>query len=190
MITLQMIPKLCIALVIIATAGCSKNLSKKERADIFTLKDMNDLATVEYVVSKVVKANDNRDWFKIGDRQIIMSATGYIKAGIDLSQIIEEEQKLSGNEITIVLPPAKIISISIPPDELKQEMENVNVFRHTFSSKEREELLRQAEWSIRKTADSMDIRKKAEDNAVAFVKSFVEKLGHTNVNVVIKPSTR
>jgi hypothetical protein len=165
--------------------SCDQKLSEKERKEIFALKEMSDLTTVEYTLSKVIKANDNKTWFKIGDRQILMSVQAYAKAGIDLSLLREEQLSLTKSNIKIILPRAKLISLSIPPEEIRQEMENVSLLRHQFSNEEKNNLLVQAEQNIRSSIDSLGILKKAEKNAVVFIENFIKKLGHKNVTVVI-----
>ncbi|MBA2762039.1 MAG: DUF4230 domain-containing protein, partial [Segetibacter sp.] len=39
------------------------------------------------VYPKIIKANDNKTWFKAGERKILMSCEAHIKAGIDMGSI-------------------------------------------------------------------------------------------------------
>ena len=59
--------------LIILCVGCNKK--EKQLQQVLALQQMNDLATVEYVVTKIIKANDNKTWYKIGDRKILMAST-------------------------------------------------------------------------------------------------------------------
>lgn len=76
-----------ILLILLIASGCSKNQQQKEI--LFSLREMSDLATVEYTITKIIKANDNKTWFKIGERKILMSCEAHIKAGVDMSSDIE-----------------------------------------------------------------------------------------------------
>src|SRR3954454_5706293 len=98
--------------------ACSKKEGDK-KPDILTLKEMSDLATVEYTVTKVIKANDNKTWFKVGDRKILMSCEAHIKAGIDMSVINKNSLKINVKNIEVTLPQPKIISINLPAEGIK-----------------------------------------------------------------------
>src|SRR5688572_20311408 len=89
---------------------------KRDRVqEVLTIRNMNDLATVEYVVTKIIKTNDNKTWYKVGDRKILMSCQASIKAGIDFAALTPENISIDGDEISLQLPPAKLISLSIRP---------------------------------------------------------------------------
>ncbi|MCU0404387.1 MAG: DUF4230 domain-containing protein, partial [Chitinophagaceae bacterium] len=115
---------------------------------VTALQQMQDLATVEYSLSKVVKASDDQTWYKIGDRKILITCEATVKAGIDFSQIDTRYVSISGKSISIQLPPPKIISISIPPDKIEVAYEEIGFFRNRFSVAEQNTLLQQAEKQI------------------------------------------
>jgi len=54
---------------------------------VLGLQQMSELATSEYVVTKIIKANDNATWYKIGDRKILMTCKASLVAGIDLEAL-------------------------------------------------------------------------------------------------------
>jgi hypothetical protein len=166
-------------------SACNKDLTPAQRSEIFAFKDMSDLATVEYTMSKVVKANDNKTWYKIGNRKIVMSVTAYAKAGIDLSLVKETAIDKKNGVIEIQIPPAKLISLNIPPEDIRQELTDVDVFRQPYTNEEKNALLVQAENNIKASLDSIGIVKKAEANAIFFIENFVKKLGYSKVNVQI-----
>ena len=58
---------------------------------VLGLQTMSDLATAEYVVTKIIKANDNKTWYKVGNRKILMSCKASLVAGIDLSKLTEKD---------------------------------------------------------------------------------------------------
>jgi hypothetical protein len=164
-------------------AGCSGKSDKEKRNEIFAFRDMSELATVEYTISKVVKANDGDTWYKFGKRKIVLSVQGYVKAGIDLSQVKEDQVVIEGKNVIIQLPRARLINLSIPPEEIKEEVEETGFFRDGFKNEEKQDLLAQAENNIRRSVDSMGILKTAEENAQLFIGNFVKRLGYENVTV-------
>ena len=89
---------LCTCLV----AACRRS-TPDEKQEILALKEMSDLATVEYVVTKIIRANDDKTWYKFGDRKILMSCQATLKAGIDFSKISENDISIHGKEITLQL---------------------------------------------------------------------------------------
>jgi hypothetical protein len=171
-------------------SSCSKKLKDKDKQIIIGFTNMSDLVTVEYTLSKIVKANDQSAWYKLGDRKIAMSVMAYAKAGIDLSKITTDQIQQKNNAIEIQVPAAKLISLSIPPDEIKQEMVAIGGFRHSFTNEEKNDLLKQAELEIRSNLDSIGIISKAEQNAKLFIEKFVKDLGYNKVNVIVNNQTK
>lgn len=144
---------------------------------------MSDLATVEYTVTKIIKANDNKTWFKIGSRKILMSCEAHIKAGIDMSAINENNFRRNGKSIVVSLPPPKIISVSIPPEKIKTEYEEVSVFREGFSTPDRDALATQAETQIYNSIAALGILDQAKVNTSIFVRNFLQRLGFENISI-------
>lgn len=170
-------------LALLLVLACGKKKEVEERPNVFTLKEMSDLATVEYTVTKIIKANDNSTWYKLGDRKILMSCEAHIKAGIDMSAINENSFKITGKNIEVSLPEPKVISLSIPPEKIKTEYQEVSVFRDAFTNKERDALAVQAEKQIRGSIDSLGILTQAKANTALFVTNFLKKLGYENISI-------
>jgi Protein of unknown function (DUF4230) len=170
-------------LVFLFLLGCTAKISDRERKEIFAFREMGDLTTVEYTLSKVVKATDHGTWFKLGQRKIIMSVVAYAKAGIDMESIKEENIFLKNGAITIQLPHAKLISLNIPPEEIKEELTETGFWRDGFKTEEKNNLLIQAEQSVRKSIDSLGILAKAEENARFLITNYVKRLGYKEVAI-------
>ena len=109
------------------------------------LKELSELATVEYTITKIIKASDDQTWYKIGDRKILMSCQATVKAGIDLSQLKAEDVSINGDEITLTLPRATIQSLNIKPEDIRTEFQEVGLFRSDFTAAERNQLMAQGE---------------------------------------------
>jgi hypothetical protein len=114
---------------------------------------MKELATAEYTITKIVKANDDKTRFKFGERKILISCKGIIKAGIDLSSLKEENISIDDKDITLYLPAAKIITLNIPAENIKVEHQQTGFWRDQFNNEEQNALMVQAEQQIRSTSD-------------------------------------
>ena len=77
----------CVLLLLLFFTSCNKK--EEQLQQVLALRQMSDLATVEYVVTKIIKASDNKTWYKLGDRKILMSCKATLTAGIDLAAIKE-----------------------------------------------------------------------------------------------------
>ena len=180
---------LAVLLVTATVPGCSERVPEDTtQREIEAISQMRELSLVEYRVRKIVKANDEGEWYKIGDRKILLSCTAYLKAGIDLSGFSAENvdiNRLDGS-VTVTIPHAKLLSLDMPASEIREEYDHVTMLRHSFSAEERNELLRQGEKQIRSSVPSLGILEKAEENARRFFESVFTKMGFTSVEVVFE----
>ena len=169
-------------LILLIAGGCSKTRDAKKEI-LFSLREMSDLATVEYTVTKIIKANDNKTWFKIGERKILMSCEAHIKAGVDMAGITKENFTINDKDITLQLPPPKVVSLSIPAETIKVEFEDISLFRDPFKTAERDQLAAQAETQIRNSIDSLGILQQAKINTSLFVNNLLVRLGYQNITI-------
>ena len=174
------------ALLLLLTA-CSHGPSLQQQAmqRLGALSRTAELGTVEYTVRKAVRARDEGEWFKIGNRRILFSCTAYIKAGINLERlpldkIVVDEASRS---ISLVLPHATVLSINLPPEEIRLEYEDVTGFRQKFDDRERQALLKQGERDIVRDIPSLGILAEAEENALEFFRPMLEQMGFENVQI-------
>ena len=175
--------------ILVVAAGCSRQREEKAlQQEVLSISSMKQLGLVEYKVRKIIKADDQGEWYKIGDRKILLSCTAYLKAGIDLSSFSAEDISVdrAAGKVTVTLPHATLLSLDIPASEIRQEFDQVTLLRSDFSAQERNELLRQGERQIRRSVPSLGILQKAEENARKFFDSAFQKLGFTTVEVVFK----
>ena len=80
---------LSISILLIATiSSCSEKSDDFNPNDVVNkLSQMSDLGTVEFQFSKIMKADDEATWFKVGTRRILIKSKAYVKAGVDFSGI-------------------------------------------------------------------------------------------------------
>lgn len=98
--------KIILSGYLIFLSGCNGKLPTNQET-ISMLQEIEELGTVEYTVTKVVKADDNKTWFKLGERKILITCEAIVKAGINLKELNHNNISRSGKKITIQLPPPK-----------------------------------------------------------------------------------
>lgn len=160
--------------------SCQAGSYKKEQ-DILALKEINELVTVEYVVNKIIKASDDKTWYKIGDRKILMTCEATLKAGIDFSAITAKHIQINGKEVALMLPHATLFSVNIKPENIRVAYEETGAFRSSFSTQERDMLAAQAQAQIGSAADALGVLQTAETNASLFVSHFLRNMGYEKI---------
>lgn len=168
-------------------AGCRQAKEKNLPQTIASLRQTGELVTVQYTLSKIIKANDNKTWYKIGNRKILMSCEAYVKAGVNLQGLTEKNFVATDSTLTVTLPHARIFSLNVPADKIQVAYQEVSGFRDPFSAAEREALLAQAETQLKVAAGNMDIVKKAEENATIFLQSLLQQAPYKTVNILFAP---
>lgn len=174
------------SLVLISLLFSCGNEATEPKTDVYAIRNIGTLATTEYTIGKVVKLQDNKIWYKYGDRMILISCKARVKAGVDLNQLSNEDIVTKGDAITINLPEASILSFDMDPNTIHTEMEDVNGFRQQFTQQEKNQILVQGEQSIRANIKETNILGTAEKNAEIFVKDFYSQLGFKNIVVHFK----
>ena len=177
--------------IVLLCASCSKqvieeiSLEQKLSEKMSQMSDVAELGSVEYTVTKVVKASDDKSWYKVGDRKILFDCTAYLKAGIDMSKFdatkvqVNEEKK----SVVVTLPKAELLAFNMPPEKAKLVYENVSTFRSNFSAADRNHLLQLGEKNIREDVPNLGILKDAEKNASDFFKALLGQLGFEIITV-------
>lgn len=176
--------------LLLSFSGCSLFEKEEDEIDVIhRLQNMSDLATVEFVVSKVVKVNDVPDWYEYGDRKLLISCKARIKAGTDMAKIDEEDLAINGKSIEIRIPHARVISLNMDPESIKEEYSKTDFFRSGFTNADRYAFLAQAEKEISESIPQMGVLYNANAHATAFFESWLRVLGFEQVRVIIKPMT-
>jgi len=149
-----------------------------------TLKDLAELATVEYSVTKIVSYKDVA-WY--GDRKILFETAASVKAGIDLNELADQDIKLEGDKgVTVTLPQPRILLFNMKPENMREIFNESGVLRSDFSNEEKDGLLSQGEKDIRAKVARMDILERAARNARILVESWLKKMGFDTVRVVFQ----
>lgn len=163
-------------------SSCKKALPTSADT-IVALQQMQELATVEYTVQKVVKASDDKTWYKYGDRKILITCEAKVKAGIDFSALDTRYVSISDKQISIQMPPAKIISVQLPPEKINVAYQETGFFRTRFSVAEQNELMQQAETQVLAQANQLGILKDAENNTRHWLTGYLRNLGYEEIDL-------
>jgi hypothetical protein len=168
--------------VLLFLQSCSSE-EKAPSVDVYEIRNIGLLSTSEYTIGKVVKLDDNKEWYKFGDRKILISCKAKVKAGINLMELKDSSIHVNGSKITIELPPVQITVFEMDPTSVHTEMEDINGFRADFSQTDKNRILRLGEKSIREHLEETGIKKEAEKNAIAFITDFYKQLGFEEIDV-------
>jgi hypothetical protein len=112
-----------------------------------------------------------------------MSCRATLRAGIDLSKLDASSVKVDGDEVSVTLPRATLMSVNLRPEDIKVEYQEVGLLRSEFSAGERDELMARGEAQIRAGVPELGILNTAESNAGLFVGNFLRQLGYKKVNL-------
>ena len=173
--------------LLLTLPGCRERAAVEDtvQREIEAITAMKQLSLVEYRVSKIIKADDEGAWYKIGERKILLSCTAYLKAGIDLATFGPDDVDVdwTGKRVSVTIPHATLLSLDMPASEIRQEYDHVTMLRQSFTAEERNALLRQGEKQIRSSVPSLGILDKADENARRFFESVFQKMGFESVEV-------
>lgn len=161
--------------------ACGTDDSPAKESEVFEVRSIGTLSTSEYTVGKIIKLDDKGDWWKWGDRKILISCKAKIKAGVNLNKIKDSDILVDGKRIEIQLPEPEIISFEMDPDQIRTEMTDVNGFRSDFSQADKNKILQLGEKAIRTDLRQLSILSDAEANAIAFLKDFYKTLGFEEI---------
>lgn len=177
---------ICILLILHLLVSCSSNQEEQSKVDVFEIRNIGLLATSEYTIGKVIELKDEAEWYKFGDRNILISCKAKVKAGVDLSQISKNDIEVKGKNIKITLPYPSIISFDMDPNTIHTEVQDINGFRRQFNQEEKNEILAQGEESIKKQLNETSILLSAKHNTEIFIENFYKELAYEHVTIVFK----
>jgi hypothetical protein len=171
-------------LLLIVLLGCSSE--EKELGDVFEIRKLGELATTEYTIGKIIELNDEGEWYKFGDRSILISCKASVKAGIDFQKMSKNDIVVNGNDVHVTLPYPELLSFDMDPRKIKTEMTNISGFRAHFTQEEKNKILTKGEKAIREQLKETSIIQTAKMNAETFVVEFYKELGYRNVEIEFK----
>ena len=177
------------SLLLMLCVACDKQvpetLQSKVNNKVRELTKTAELGTVEYTVTKIVKADDHPQWYQFGDRKILFSCKATLKAGIDLNNFSSKDIAVdeANKSAVVTLSKAKLLSFSMKPEDVNEVYEKVSLLRHNFSANDRNLLLQQGEADIKANIGQYGILQEAQKNAEILVRTWLGNMGFKAVTV-------
>ncbi len=172
----RLLPLLVLGLL----AACTQ---APQRAEVETrLQGMHQLATTEYILRKVVVANDSQ-WYTIGERKVLIVMRASVIAGVDLQQLRVIEMDWDDMSISLQIPAPEIILLNIPPEGIEYSFQQVDFTRADFTHAELQQIEALGEAKIREQVDKLNILSEAETSTRAFLESFLRSMGFQQIAI-------
>jgi hypothetical protein len=141
------------------------------------VQSLSELVTVKYVIEKVVVLEDVK-WY--GENRVLLLAHGVVKGGVDLGRLEPEDITISGDRISIKLPPTQVIDAYLD-EEKTQVIERTTGLLRAFD-KDLEQTARQnAVDDIRRAARVGGLKEEADARAKEQLKALFRQLGFVEV---------
>jgi hypothetical protein len=147
------------------------------------VRGLDRLATVRVTESIIVTRESGGDFFDrlFSGEKVLLAASGDVEAGVDLSEIGDEDVRVGDDTVTIRLPEPEVLSASL--DE-----ENTRVYDRDYSPlnlRPNDDLVEEArataEERLEAAARENGILETAETNAEQSIRAFVTTLGFEEV---------
>jgi len=160
-------------------------------AVIQKIRSLARLETASFTIEKIIDAGTTskgtlRDLL-FADK-LLLIAHGQVIAGFDLSQMSQDDIKISGRNIEIVLPPAQILVATLDNNKTRVYDRDQGIFSATNKDLETE-ARSQAQASIRQAACDGDILDEATRNVKRQLTAFLEGLEFETVSIVVPQSS-
>jgi ABC-type Fe3+-hydroxamate transport system substrate-binding protein len=176
-----LVPVLLVAALLFTISSCEDRTSVTVNEIETQIREILELPTYEHVYRDIIYVGEEATFllFKTVDKQVLFSIDVVVQAGIDFTEglhLIPGKDK----EITVRLPPAKILLIDAEEDSI-----------HQYFIKERGEAVTRLEYydeinrqkeKIREDAIQRGILYNAEQNAQQLITQFLRLAGFTDIS--------
>lgn len=146
------------------------------------VQDIARLETASYSFEKVLRAEREQDvlWGAFGETMLFV-AHGEVVAGVDLEKMDEEDvQVVDPDTVMVHLPDAEIFHVVL--DNQKSYVADRDTGLLTGADPELETMVRRrADEELRRAAEESDILERADENAAAYMRDFLQNLGFEEV---------
>jgi len=169
--------------------ACKPEQSKEEEnwgkmQLLHQIQGASQIATVEYVLSKVVigKKEQKLLGYAVSEADYLAEAEAKVKAGIDLSKITDKNVRIAGDFIHLTLPPVEIINFSFPSGEIEvNEDYTEDGWLAIIEASDVERFFQEAELSVRKDIERMGFEEAAQEKTRKFLEKFLYTAGYDSI---------
>ena len=155
--------------------------------------DIAELGTVEYTVKQVIRGKSHtkigeRSLGSVGEKSILFGWMAYVKAGIDLNEFSEDDIEINEKtqSVYVTLPHAKILSVNIPPDSIKEIYHREGAFRGKFDAIERDNILDEGQDRLDEIIKTLSIQSEAEANTKLLFEDMLAQMGFERQNIHVR----
>lgn len=165
----------------------SYRIDVSRSAVITELKNLNRLETASFTIEKIIDAQTASTGqiqeFLFGDK-LLLIAHGEVIAGIDLSKLQESDISIQEKNITIQLPAAEILVVSMDNTKTKVYDRRTGILSKGSKDLEAEARM-EAEQSIRQAACEGGILDEATENARRQLTTLFRTLSFEQITITI-----
>ena len=147
------------------------------------VRELDQLATVRWRESIVVTRASGGDFFErlFSGEEVLLVATGDVEAGVDLSEIGEDDVRVEDDTVTFDLPEPQVLSVGLDEGKTKVYDREYSPLNLRPDDELVEEARARAEERIGEAARENGILETAEANAEGSIRAFVQTLGFEEV---------
>ena len=150
------------------------------------IQGLNQLATVRWKESVIITRKSGGTELErlVAGEEVTVVATGFVEAGVDLSNLHQDDVQVDGETVTVRLPEPEILSTSLDEEETRVYDRDFGLLNIHPDDALVEEARSVAVDKIESAARDEDILAQAEQNAENSVRTFVMALGFEGVEFV------
>ena len=193
--------KFLIFLTCVTLLCCSRSEPTIERvtsqdqiASVFEgFTDVAELGTVEYTIKQVIRGKSHtkigdRSIGSVGEKSILFGWMAYVKAGVELNEFSEDDIKIDEDtqSVYVALPHAKILSVNIPPDSIKEIYHREGMLSGKFDPKERDRVLDEGQDRLGEIIKTLNIESEAESNTKQLFEDMLAHMGFDRQNIHVR----
>jgi hypothetical protein len=147
------------------------------------IRELDELATVQLTESVVITRESGGSQLEraLTGERVLLVATGEVEAGVDLSEIGEDDVRVEGESVTIRLPDPEILDSSLDEEGTRVYDRDRGLLNLGADDVLVQEARRDAEEEILAAARENDVLDQAETNAEDSIRAFVTTLGFEEV---------
>ena len=148
------------------------------------VRELDKLATVRVTESIIVtreSASDNALDRLFSGEKVLLVASGNVEAGVDLSEIGEDDVQVRGDTVTIILPESEVLSATLDEDKTRVYDRDYAPLNLRPNDDLVEEARATAEERIEAAARENGILDTAETNAEDSIRALAKALGFKEV---------
>lgn len=147
------------------------------------IQKLDQLDTVRMTQSVVVTKETGGTELRrfLTGEEVILVAVGDVEAGVNLSDLTEDNVRVEDKTVTLQMPEPEISSVSLDEDQTRLYDRDQGVLRLRADETLVEEARQEAQDELVAAARQNDIRATAESNAEDTIRTFLTTLGYEEV---------